>query len=206
MSIPDHIHTEFHRMLDRSAKEAQLHQRGHVFWFYGLSGSGKSTLVNALERALATRGIVTKILDGDNIRSGLNRDLGFSDADRQENIRRISEVARLFLDTGMVVFTSFITPTRALRTAAAGIIGANDVTPIYVQASFTTCAKRDVKGLYAKAAAGDVRHFTGKDSSFEAPAADDQDWVIATDSQTEDASIKQLLPRILARIEHPADS
>ena len=106
MSTPENIHTEFHRMLGRDAKEAQLRQRGHVFWFYGLSGSGKSTLANAVERKLAERGILTKILDGDNIRSGLNSDLGFSDQDRQENIRRISEVARLFLDAGMVVFTS----------------------------------------------------------------------------------------------------
>ena len=202
MSIPDNIHTEFHRMLDRDAKEAQLRQRGHVFWFYGLSGSGKSTLVNALERELMTRGVHTKILDGDNIRSGLNRDLGFSDADRQENIRRISEVSRLFLDAGMVVLTSFITPTRVLRAAAAEIIGADDFTPIYVYASFATCAKRDIKGLYAKAAAGELRQFTGKDASFEAPAADDADWVISTESQTQDASIEQVLPSILARIKY----
>ncbi len=154
MSNPDNIHTEFHRMLGRDAKEAQLRQRGHVFWFYGLSGSGKSTLANAVERKLTERGILTKILDGDNIRSGLNADLGFSDQDRQENIRRISEVARLFLDAGMVVFTSFITPKRDLRAAAGEIVGADDFTPVFVQASFETCAERDVKGLYAKAAAG----------------------------------------------------
>jgi adenylylsulfate kinase len=100
MTTPENIHTEFHRMLGRDSKEAQLKQRGHVFWFYGLSGSGKSTLANALERKLAEQGYVTKILDGDNIRSRLNSDLGFSDEDRQENIRRISEVARLFLDAG----------------------------------------------------------------------------------------------------------
>ena len=114
MTTHENIHTEFHRMLGRDSKEAQLKQRGHVFWFYGLSGSGKSTLANALERRLAEQGYVTKILDGDNIRSRLNSDLGFSDEDRQENIRRISEVARLFLDAGIVVFTSFITPKREL--------------------------------------------------------------------------------------------
>ena len=117
---------------------------------YGLSGSGKSTLANALERTLVDAGFQTKILDGDNIRSGLNSDLGFSDADRKENIRRIAEVARLFLDSGMVVFTSFITPLRSLRSDAASIVGASDMTPIYVKASFETCANRDVKGLYAK--------------------------------------------------------
>jgi adenylylsulfate kinase len=200
MSTPENIHTEFHRMLGRGAKEAQLSQRGHVFWFYGLSGSGKSTLANAVERKLTERGVLTKILDGDNIRSGLNRDLGFSDADRQENIRRISEVARLFLDAGIVVFTSFITPKRELRAAACDIVGADDFTPVYVQASFETCAERDVKGLYAKAAAGGVKHFTGKDSSFEGPAATDNDWVIATDAQTEEESIHELLERILPLI------
>ena len=206
MNTPENIHTEFHRMLGRDAKEAQLRQRGHVFWFYGLSGSGKSTLANAVERKLTERGIVTKILDGDNIRSGLNSDLGFSDADRQENIRRISEVARLFLDAGVVVFTSFITPKRELRDAAAEIVGADDFTPVYVQASFETCAERDVKGLYAKAAAGGVKHFTGKDSAFEEPVAGDRDWVIATDSLTEQASVNELLQRILPLIENSANS
>ncbi|MGB0742951.1 MAG: adenylyl-sulfate kinase, partial [Opitutales bacterium] len=164
MSTPENIHTEFHRMLGRDAKEAQLKQRGHVFWFYGLSGSGKSTLANALERKLAGQGYVTKILDGDNIRSRLNADLGFSDEDRQENIRRIAEVARLFLDSGIVVITSFITPKRELRVKAREIVGADDCTPVYIEASFETCAERDVKGLYAKAATGDVKNFTGKDS------------------------------------------
>ncbi len=192
-------------MLGRDAKEAQLKQRGHVFWFYGLSGSGKSTLANALERQLAERGVVTKILDGDNIRSGLNSDLGFSDADRRENIRRIAEVARLFLDSGVVVFTSFITPKRELRAQAAEIVGADDITPVYVKASFETCAERDVKGLYAKAAAGGVKHFTGKDSSFEEPAAGDADWVIATDEQTEEESLHALLEKVLPLIQQSAE-
>ena len=170
MSTPDNIHTEFHRMLGRGAKEAQLKQRGHVFWFYGLSGSGKSTLANSLERKLAEKGYVTKILDGDNVRSRLNRDLGFSDEDRQENIRRIAEVARLFLDAGIIVFTSFITPKRELRAAAREIVGEGDMTPVYVEASFETCAQRDVKGLYAKAAAGRVKHFTGKDPLLKRPS------------------------------------
>lgn len=200
MSTPENIHTEFHRMLDRGAKEAQLRQRGHVFWFYGLSGSGKSTLANALERQLADAGYVTKILDGDNIRSGLNADLGFSDADRQENIRRIAEVARLFLDAGIVVITSFITPKRELRTQARQIVGAGDCTPVYIEASFETCAARDVKGLYAKAAAGSVKDFTGKDSSFEAPEQGAPDWTIRTDNQTEQESLNQLLERVLPLI------
>ena len=200
MPTPDNIHPEFHRMLDRGAKEAQLKQRGHVFWFYGLSGSGKSTLANALERKLAERGYVTKILDGDNIRSGLNADLGFSDADRGENIRRIAEVARLFLDSGIIVITSFITPKRELRAKARQIVGPDDCTPVHIEASFETCAERDVKGLYAKAAAGGVKNFTGKDSSFEAPEQGDSDWTISTDKQSEEDSLKQILEKVLPLI------
>lgn len=200
MSTSENIHTEFHRMLGRDAKEEQLRQRGRVFWLYGLSGSGKSTLANAVERRLVEHGIFTKLLDGDNIRSGLNSDLGFSDEDRSENIRRIAEVARLFLDAGMVVLTSFITPKRELRLAAREIVGSNDFTPIYVQASFETCASRDVKGLYAKAAAGKVAQFTGKDSSFEAPLASDTDWVIDTNTQSKEESINTLFEQMLPLI------
>lgn len=187
-------------MLGREAKEAQLSQRGHVFWLYGLSGSGKSTLAIALERALAEVGIFTKLLDGDNIRSRLNRDLGFSDQDRIENIRRISEVARLFVESGVVVFASFITPSRALRESVADIVGADDCTPVYVKASYETCAKRDVKGLYAKAEAGSVKDFTGKDSGFEPPQSDDPDWVIDTDALSEADAVQQLLDSILPLI------
>ena len=154
-------------------------------------------MANALERKLSEEGFTTKILDGDNIRSGLNSDLGFSDADRKENIRRIAEVARLFLDSGTVVFTSFITPLRSLRSDAAEIVGQQDMTPVYVKASFETCAKRDVKGLYAKAAGGGVKHFTGKDSSFEEPTADSPDWVVLTDEQSEAESLKALYTKIL---------
>jgi adenylylsulfate kinase len=200
MTAPSNIHTEFHRMLSRDAKEAQLGQRGHVFWLYGLSGSGKSTLASAIERKLVEHGIVTKILDGDNVRSRLNKDLGFSDEDRRENIRRISEVARLFLDAGIVVLASFITPKRELRVSAADIVGKDDFTPVYIKASFEACAERDVKGLYAKAAAGQVAEFTGKDSSFEVPAASDEDWIISTESQSEEHSVNELIERILPLI------
>lgn len=201
MATSNNIHTEFHRMLSRDAKEARLGQHGHVFWLYGLSGSGKSTLANAIERKLVEQGIVTKILDGDNIRSGLNKDLGFSDEDRRENIRRIAEVARLFLDAGIVVLASFITPKRELRAVAANIVGEDDFTPIYVQASLETCAARDVKGLYAKASAGQVRQFTGRDSTFETPNTFDKDWIISTESQAEDRSVDELLKRMLPLIQ-----
>ena len=205
MSVSNNIHTEFHRMLNRDDKEAQLSQYGHVFWLYGLSGSGKSTLANAVERKLVEHGIVTKLLDGDNIRSGLNKDLGFSDEDRKENIRRIAEVARLFLDAGIVVLTSFITPKRELRAIAKSIIGESKITPVYVEASFKACVERDVKGLYAKAAAGQVAQFTGKDSAFEAPSSDDKDWIISTESQTEEHSVDELFKLILPLVrKHPS--
>lgn len=197
MGTPENIHPEFHRMLGREAKEVQLGQRGHVFWFYGLSGSGKSTLANGLERRLVEEGVVTKLLDGDNIRTGLNRDLGFSDADREENIRRIAEVARLFLDAGIVVLASFITPKRGLRESARQIAGPEDCTPVFVSASFETCAGRDVKGLYAKADGGGLRQFTGKDSAFEEPLPDAPDWTIATDGRSEEDCLEELLARIL---------
>ena len=162
------IHTEFHRFLQREDKEHKLGQRGMVIWMCGLSGSGKSTIANAAERVLHQRGRTTAILDGDNIRAGLNANLGFSDDDRLENIRRIAEVAKLFAQQGIVTFVSAITPRGELRDVARGILG-DDFYEVYVKASFEACAQRDVKGLYAKAAKGEIAHFTGKDSSFEEP-------------------------------------
>ena len=202
MSSPENIYPEFESMLGRDAKETQLKQHGHVFWLYGLSGSGKSTLANALERELTNKGYIIKLLDGDNIRSRLNSDLGFSDADRNENIRRIAEVARLFLEAGIVVFTACITPKRGLRAAASEIIGKGNITPIYVEASFETCAQRDIKGLYAKAAAGGLKDFTGKDSSFEAPKISDFDWTIKTDNKSEEDSLRELLEKKSALLSH----
>ena len=149
-SSPDNLYPIFDRVLGRADKEAKLKQRGRVIWLYGLSGSGKSTLAIALERRLYAEGFTTHLLDGDNVRSGLNRDLGFTDADRAENIRRIAEVAKLFVQAGVVVIAAFITPQRAHRQLARTIIGADDFSEVYVAASFDTCAARDPKGLYAK--------------------------------------------------------
>lgn len=162
------IHTEFHRFLHREDKQHLHGQRGMVIWLCGLSGSGKSTIANAAERVLHQQGRATVILDGDNIRSGLNANLGFSDDDRLENIRRIAEVAKLFCHQGLITFVSAITPRGELRDVARGILG-DDFFEVYVKASFEACAQRDVKGLYAKAARGEIAHFTGKDSSFEEP-------------------------------------
>ncbi|MEQ1841091.1 MAG: adenylyl-sulfate kinase [Verrucomicrobiales bacterium] len=182
---PDHLYPVFDRMLPRSAKEELLGQSGAVIWMYGLSGSGKSTLANLLERRLHEQGRLVKVLDGDNIRTGLNRNLGFSDEDRLENIRRVAEVAKLFADCGIIAITSFITPRNDLRRLAREVIGDRDLLEVYVKASFETCAARDPKGLYAKAAAGEVKQFTGKDSAFEEPESPDLILDTETDSEAE---------------------
>lgn len=197
----DNLYPIFDRVLGRADKEAKLKQRGRVIWLYGLSGSGKSTLAIALERRLHAEGVTTHLLDGDNVRTGLNRDLGFTDADRAENIRRIAEVAKLFVQAGVVVIASFITPLRAHRQLARSIIGADDFVEIYVAASFETCAKRDPKGLYAKAGAGGVKQFTGKDSAFETPSAEDIGAVtIDTEAGTPADSLAQLHAVVTPRI------
>ena len=164
------IYPIFDRMLTRADKERLLGQRGVMLWFTGLSGSGKSTLAIALERALQERGKLCRILDGDNIRTGINSNLGFSEADRRENIRRIAEVAKLFVDTGIITLAAFISPTEQMRQMARDIIGPADFKEIYVSTPFEECERRDVKGLYAKARAGLVKNFTGISAPFEAPA------------------------------------
>lgn len=195
----DHIYPVFDKMLPREAKEELLGQRGAVIWMYGLSGSGKSTLANLLERCLHEQGKMVKVLDGDNVRSGLNSNLGFSDEDRLENIRRVAEVAKLFADSGIVTVTSFITPNNELRDIAREVIGDDDLLEVYVKASFETCAERDPKGLYAKVKAGEVKQFTGKDSAFEEPSR--PDLIIDTETLSEDDALKQLFSAVLAMID-----
>ena len=163
------IHPIFERMESRHDKEQQLRQRGITVWFTGLSGSGKSTIAIALERRLTERGLFCRILDGDNIRFGINRDLGFSEADRTENIRRIAEVSKLFTETGIITLAAFVSPTNALRAMAREIIGAEDFAEIYVATPLEECERRDVKGLYQKARRGEIRDFTGISAPFEAP-------------------------------------
>ena len=201
MSTPENIHPTFGQLLDREAKEALLNQRGLVVWLYGLSGSGKSTLATALERRLHEEGVFTQVLDGDNIRTGLNKNLGFSDEDRSENIRRIAEVSKLFATAGVVTITSFICPRNELRVLAREIVGQADFLEVYVECSFETCEQRDVKGLYAKAKAGQVKQFTGKDSSFEAPEPRNvADLILNTDNQTEGESLEQLYQAVHSRV------
>lgn len=194
----DDIFPIFDQALQRSDREALLKQRGHVFWFYGLSGSGKSTLALRLERRLHSEGYLTQLLDGDNIRTGLNHDLGFSDEDRRENIRRIAEVAKLFVGAGFVTLASFITPTMDLRNSARAIVVTDDFAEIYIECSYETCARRDVKGLYAKASTGDVQQFTGKDSRFE--PGENPDLTINTEKLDVDTALDELYQFVLPKI------
>ena len=170
--MAENIHTQFHRFVPVAEKESLLGQKGAVLWMYGLSGSGKSTIAAALERSLHDEGRFVVILDGDNFRDGLNSDLGFSDQDRQENVRRVAEVAKMFSAQGVIAIVSVITPRQILRDAAREIIGSM-FTDIYVKASYETCSERDPKGLYAKVASGEIKQFTGKDSGFEEPLTPD---------------------------------
>lgn len=163
------IYPIFDRMLTRADKEQLLGQRGMMIWFTGLSGSGKSTIAIALERELQRRRLLCRILDGDNIRSGINSNLGFSSEDRVENIRRIAEVGKLFVDTGIITLAAFISPTNELRRMAARIIGEQDFYEVYVSTPLEECERRDVKGLYAKARRGEIRDFTGISAPFEVP-------------------------------------
>ena len=159
----------YDRMMTREDKERLLHQRGLMIWFTGLSGSGKSTIALGVERELHQRGLLCRILDGDNIRSGINAGLGFSAEDRRENIRRIAEVGKLFVDTGVVTLAAFVSPTNEYRQLARDIIGAEDFIEVYVSTPLEECERRDVKGLYARARRGEVKEFTGISAPFEVP-------------------------------------
>lgn len=193
------IYPIFDRMLSREDKEALLKQRSVMIWFTGLSGSGKSTIAIALERELHQRGLLCRILDGDNIRSGINNNLGFTEADRIENIRRIAEVSKLFVDTGIITLAAFISPSNDIREMAAKIIGADDFLEVYVSTPIEECERRDVKGLYAKARRGEVKNFTGISAPFEAPAH--QALTLDTSVLSLEESVKMLLELILPRIQ-----
>jgi len=199
MDENNHIYPIFDRMLSRKEKEALLGQRAVMVWFTGLSGSGKSTIAIALERELHRRGMLCRILDGDNIRSGINNNLGFTEADRVENIRRIAEVSRLFIDTGIITIAAFISPNSDIREMAADIIGRDDFLEIYVSTPLEACEHRDVKGLYAKARKGEIKNFTGISAPFEAPAH--PALTLDTSVLTLEESVQKLLDLILPRIQ-----
>lgn len=187
-----------HLTLQRRDREKLLAQRGVVVWMTGLSGSGKSTLAIALERELYRRGVLCRVLDGDNVRCGINSNLGFSEADRNENIRRIAEVCRLFVDTGVVVIAAFITPSEALRQMAAGIVGKESFVEVYVSTPVEECERRDVKGLYAKARRGEITGFTGVSAPFEKPC--NATLAIDTSQVTVDVAVERLLQCVMPRI------
>lgn len=191
------IYPIFDRMMSRDDKEQLLKQRGMMLWFTGLSGSGKSTVAIALERELHSRGLLCRILDGDNIRSGINNNLGFSAEDRVENIRRIAEVGRLFVDTGIITIAAFISPNNQLREMAAEIIGKDDFVEVFVSTPLEECEKRDVKGLYAKARRGEIKNFTGISASFEAP--EHPDITLDTSKLPVEESVKILLDYVLPK-------
>ena len=198
MEETNHIYPIFDKMLGRSDKEALLGQRGIMIWFTGLSCSGKSTVAIALERELQKRGLLCRILDGDNIRSGINNNLGFSAEDRVENIRRIAEIGKLFVDTGIITLAAFISPNNDIREMAARIIGKEDFMEIYVSTPLEECERRDVKGLYAKARRGEIRNFTGISAPFEAP--EHPALSLDTSVLSVEESVKQLLALILPKV------
>jgi len=196
-STSENIHPEFARQLSRDDKETLLKQKGLVVWLVGLSGSGKSTIANALERRLHDEGKFVTMLDGDNLRSGINSGLGFTDDDREENIRRASEIAKLFLNNGAITLVSLITPKEQFRQMAKSIIG-EDLVECYVNATFETCQQRDVKGLYAKQKEGKIANFTGKTSSFETPS--NPSITLDTESHSLEECVETLYQHINDRI------
>ena len=192
------IYPIFDRMLARADKESLLRQHSVMIWFTGLSGSGKRTIAIALERELHKRGLLCRILDGDNIRAGINNNLGFSEADRVENIRRIAEVSKLFIQTGIITIAAFISPSNEIREMAASIIGKEDFLEIYVNTPIEECERRDVKGLYAKARRGEIKDFTGVSAPFEAPLH--PALSLDTSVLTVEESVNRLLDLILPKV------
>lgn len=196
MSNPNIIpHNHTISLEDRVAKNGH---KPKLIWFTGLSGSGKSTLANALEVFLHNQGLNTYILDGDNVRSGLNNDLDFSEESRKENIRRIAEVSKLFVDAGIIVLTAFISPFKEDRQKAKELVGAQNFIEIFVDCPLEVCEKRDVKGLYAKARKGLIKNFTGIDSPFEEPAS--PDIYVNTDRMSFEESLKIIKDKVLPKL------
>lgn len=198
MGVVDNLFPLFNQMLERKAKEELLKQRGVVVWLTGLSGSGKTTVALGLERRLHQLGVLTQVLDGDNIRTGLNCNLGFSQEDRFENIRRIAETAKLFAQCGVVTICCFVSPEREMRANARQIVGKDDFIEVYISTSLEVCEHRDVKGLYRKARTGEITNFTGIDAPFEVPIH--PDVTINTEGNIVEDSINQLFITIVDRI------
>jgi len=184
--------------LSRADHEIRLGQRGKVFWFTGLSGSGKSTLAIVLELKLFEQGFHVVVLDGDNIRTGINNNLGFSEEDRTENIRRIAEIAKLFVANGQICIVSFISPMIVMRQQAKDIIGESDFVEVFIDTSLEECEARDVKGLYKKARAGEIPDFTGINAPYEAPIRPAVH--VKTQGKTIDESLDELYNEVIAKV------
>lgn len=198
MKTNNNLHPVFDQIMTREDKENLLRQRSKVIWFTGLSGAGKTTLAKELEKRMHKNGYLTQVLDGDNIRTGINNNLGFSDADRTENIRRIAEVSKLLIQSGVITLNSFISPTSDIRHMAMSIIGKEDFIEIFVDAPLEVCEQRDVKGLYKKAREGKIKNFTGIDSPFEPPQ--NPDLKIDTSTLTIVECVEQIINVILPKI------
>ncbi|MDY4998916.1 MAG: adenylyl-sulfate kinase [Bacteroidaceae bacterium] len=196
--MAENIYPIYDRMMTRQDKESLLGQRGIMIWFTGLSGSGKSTVAMGVERELHAQGILCRILDGDNVRAGINNNLGFSAEDRIENIRRIAEIGKLFVQTGVVTLACFVSPTNDIRQMARDIVGKDDFLEVYISTPIEECERRDVKGLYARARKGEVKNFTGISAPFEAPVSADID--IDTSKIPLEESVKTLTDLIIKRV------
>jgi len=197
--MAENIHPIFDSILDREAKQKLLNQKSAVFWFVGLSGSGKSTVAKAVEKELYAKGYFTELLDGDNLRTGVNNNLSFTEEDRKENVRRAAEVSKLFRDAGAITICSLISPTEEIRNQAKEIIG-EDFYVVYVNAPFEVCAERDVKGLYKKALNGEIKNFTGLDSPFDAPV--NPFIEVKTHEESLEESTKKVLNAILEVVKY----
>jgi adenylylsulfate kinase len=189
-----HIYPVFDQIVSRSEKEKRLNQKSKVIWFTGLSGSGKTTLASALERYLFGKGFLTQILDGDNIRSGINNNLGFSPEDRIENIRRIAEISKLLIHSGVICICAFVSPTEETRKTVRDIVGEDDFLEIFVSTPIEVCESRDTKGLYQKARAGIIKEFTGISAPFEIP----KNAILSID--TSDKSVDECLVILLNKV------
>lgn len=188
----------FHKLLGRGDREALLKQKGIVIWMTGLSASGKTTLAIGLERALHEKGHLCYVLDGDNVRTGINNNLQFSEGDRKENIRRVAEVSKLFVECGVITINCFVSPTEELRKLAKSIIGENDFKLVYVNTPIEVCEQRDSKGLYAKARKGEIKDFTGVNAPFEEPKSPDLEIKIPDHSFEE--NLKVLVEFVVPKI------
>ena len=196
----ENIFPVFDKIISKEKKEKLLNQKGKVVWLTGLSGSGKTTIALQLEKELYKLGFLVQILDGDNIRAGINNNLSFSESDRTENIRRIAEVSKLFLNCGIITINCFVSPTIKMRQIAEKIIGKENYYEIFINADLETCEKRDVKGLYKKARNGEIKNFTGIDSKYEKPNNPSLD--VNTSQLSIEESIEIILKNVLPQLKN----